>query len=81
MLTPAYILEPVRRLLGSIELDPCTEPDNPTGATRFYSPPEDGCALPWNTRSIWCNPPYGEVRERWVDRCIAEAGRGARVVL
>jgi DNA N-6-adenine-methyltransferase (Dam) len=81
MLTPPYVLEPVRRLLGGIELDPCTEPDNPTGAVRFYCPPQDGCALPWDARTVFCNPPYGEVRWRWVDRCITEAGRGARVIL
>jgi hypothetical protein len=78
MLTPPYILEPVRRLLGGIELDPCTEPDNPTGAERFYSPPLDGCALPWDARTIWVNPPYGEIRRRWSDRCIAESIRGGR---
>jgi DNA N-6-adenine-methyltransferase (Dam) len=81
MLTPAYVLEPIRQLLGGIELDPCSEPDNPTEAAQFYCPPQDGCALPWNARTIFCNPPYGQARERWVGRCIAEAGRGARVVL
>jgi hypothetical protein len=81
MLTPSYVLEPIRRLLGGIELDPCTEPDNPTGARQFYCPPQDGCALPWDARTIFCNPPYGEARGRWVDRCIGESGRGAKVVL
>jgi hypothetical protein len=81
MLTPRYVLEPVRRLLGGIELDPCTEPDNPTGADRFYCPPQDGCSLPWDARSVFCNPPYGEARGRWVDRCIAESNRGLRIVL
>jgi hypothetical protein len=30
---------------------------------------------------VWCNPPYGKARGRWVDRCIAEAGRGVCIVL
>jgi hypothetical protein len=80
MLTPADVLEPVRALLGGIGLDPCTEPDNPTGAEQFYAPPDDGCSLPWSTHSVFVNPPYGEVRERWVDRCILE-GRRRKVVL
>lgn len=80
-LTPAYVLEPIRSLLGMIALDPCTEPDNPTRADRFYAPPVDGAAEPWDAETIFCNPPYGKARERWVDRCI-EAGRaGSRVVL
>lgn len=81
MLTPAYVLDPVRVLLGGIGLDPCTEPDNPTGAARFYHPPQDGCTLPWDAASVFCNPPYGEARDRWVDRCLTEAARGVRIVL
>jgi hypothetical protein len=80
MLTPPYVLEPVRELLGGIGLDPCTEPDNPTRADKWYSLPFDGCAMPWDAPTVWCNPPYGEARDRWVDRCIAE-GAHRKVVL
>ena len=80
MLTPSYVLEPIRDLLGGIGLDPCTEPDNPTGAGRFYCLPSDGCILPWDAATVFCNPPYGEVRRRWVSRCIAE-GKSRKVVL
>lgn len=80
MLTPSYLLEPVRALLGGIDLDPCTEPDNPTRASAFYALPQDGCALPWDVGTVFCNPPYGEIRARWVERCIAEGAR-RRVVL
>lgn len=80
-LTPAYVLEPVRDLLNGIGLDPCTEPDNPTRARRFYCLPADGCAFPWNSISVFCNPPYGEVRLRWVKRCIAEGGSRKVVLL
>lgn len=80
MLTPSYVLEPIRQLLGGIGLDPCTEPDNPTAAGRFYSLPTDGASLPWDAESVFCNPPYGEARNRWVERCIAE-GRERPVVL
>ena len=72
MLTPAYVLEPLRQVLGSIELDPCTEIDNPVQARIFYAPPLDGCALAWEAATVFCNPPYGEKRRRWVERCIAE---------
>jgi hypothetical protein len=80
MLTPAYVLEPIRELLGGIGLYPCTEADNPTGADRFFCPPADGCALSWDAPSVFCNPPYGELRGRWVDRCIQE-GQKRKVVL
>lgn len=80
-LTPPYILEPVRALLGGIDLDPCTQPDNPTAATRFYAPPQDGATLPWDAERIFVNPPYGKARERWVRRCVEAGQAGRRVVL
>jgi len=80
MLTPGYVLEPVRELLGGIGLDPCTEPDNPTSASKCNSLPDDRCALPWDAETVWCNPPYGEARDRWVDRCITE-GKQRKVLL
>lgn len=80
MLTPAYLLEPVRRLLGGMGIDPCTEPDNPTKAEQFYCLPQDGAALPWDAATVFCNPPYGEARKRWVERSISE-GRYRKVVL
>lgn len=81
MLTPSYVLEAVRSLLGQIDLDPCTEPDNPTNAENFYHLPMDGAALPWLGHAIFCNPPYGEARDRWVLRCVNEAQQGKRIVL
>lgn len=80
MLTPNYVLEPIRDLLGGIGLDPCTEPDNPTRAEQFYCLPQDGCALPWDAASVFCNPPYGEARNRWVEKCI-KVGMHTPVVL
>ena len=81
MLTPSYVLEPIRALLGGIGLDPCTDPDNPTNADSFYCLPADGCAAPWNAETVFCNPPYGEVRDRWVERCISEGGHRKVVLL
>jgi len=81
MLTPAYVLEPIRELLGGIGLDPCTESDNPTEAERFYALPQDGLKLPWVGASVFCNPPYGEARNRWVERCIASGVERPTVLL
>ncbi|MGN6723349.1 MAG: DNA N-6-adenine-methyltransferase [Marmoricola sp.] len=81
-LTPGYVLEPVRECLGGvIALDPCTTPSNPIGALGFITPPEDGAAEPWTAPTVFCNPPYGEARIRWVRRCIEAGARGSRVVL
>lgn len=81
MLTPGYVLEPIRELLGGIGCDPCTEPDNPTRADNFYCLPTDGCEEPWIGHSVFCNPPYGEARNRWVEKCIAVGGHKPVVLL
>ncbi len=81
-LTPEYVLGPVRAVLGGrIELDPCTTPDNPVGAERFYALPDDGAARSWSAATVFCNPPYGEARVRWVRRCAEAGAAGSRVVL
>ena len=82
-LTPPYVLEPVRAALGgSIGLDPCTEPDNPTGAQAFFTVDDDGLAHPWGfADSIYINPPYGEARGEWVDRAVGIAASGTPVVM
>jgi len=81
-LTPGYILDPVREVMGgTITLDPCTTPDNPVGADRFYTPPQDGAELPWDAETIFVNPPYGKARERWVERCVMAGALGSKVVL
>lgn len=81
-LTPGYLLDPIRHVLGGrIELDPCTTPDNPVGADRFYALPDDGATLPWDASTIFCNPPYGEARVRWVRRCAEAGAAGSQVVL
>lgn len=84
MLTPRYILDPLRKTFEcrEIELDPCTEADNPTEAVRFYTPPQDGCELPWNDAlSIFVNPPYGQARDAWVKKCLAVARLGPQIAL
>lgn len=62
---------------GSIGLDPCTEPDNPTRAERFYALPTDGLAQPWDAPTIYCNPPYGDAARPWARRCL-EIGQARR---
>lgn len=85
-LTPPYVLDPVRKALGgSIDLDPCTEPDNPVDARWWYTATDDGLVKPWTwaegPQTVYVNPPYGKAREPWVERCIEAGERGQRVVL
>ena len=73
--TPEKILEPVRLMSGgTIGLDPCTTPENPTKAREFFY--EDGLSKPWTTLAgeiCFTNPPYGRAGG-WVQKCGAEDG-------
>lgn len=58
-LTPEWLLALAREALGgSIDIDPCTEPENPTGATIWYTEREPA-PDPWPPGTVWCNPPWG----------------------
>jgi phage N-6-adenine-methyltransferase len=79
-LTPESFVAEIRRAFnGTIDLDPCTEPRNPTGARRFYTAQDDGLALPW-TGNVFCNPPYTPL-EPWINKAIISADEGARVYM
>lgn len=87
--TPAAIVEPVRLLLGAIDLDPasCAAANGVVRAARYYTREEDGLRRPWSGR-VWLNPPYGRTGQRsnqelWSRRLLAEwrAGNVSEAVL
>ena len=79
--TPPEILDAVREVLGSpIPLDPCTTPENPTGALDFYTPREDGLQQVW-TRPAFVNPPYGKALYGWLQKVAEVPEGGIPVVL
>jgi len=59
--TPAEYLDPARRVLGAIDLDPasCETANTLVGAAQFYSLRDDGLEQPWRGR-VWLNPPYAQ---------------------
>ena len=79
--TPPALVERVRSVLGEIELDPATTVDNPVGATRFYTPADDGILQPWNGARVFLNPPFGRTIRLWVEKAMREAAAGSPVVL
>lgn len=72
--TPATIVDAARTVMGSIDLDPCTdfEAQKTVKATRYYLPPEDGLLHPWEG-NVFINPPGGQVNVFWkklMDSCV-----------
>lgn len=84
--TPDEVLDVVRRF-APIALDPCTSPDNPTGAARFYTETDDGLSRPWDTGDglVYVNPPYGRDMRLWMvklrDEHLAERAREAILLI
>lgn len=58
--TPPHILDRVREVLGSIELDPatCEEAQATVQADSWFTEEDDGLAHEWDVNTLWCNPPY-----------------------
>ena len=60
--TPAVLIDRVRAVLGSIELDPASDADANARiqAERYYTIEHDGLALAWSAQDVVFNPPYGK---------------------
>jgi len=58
--TPARYIEAARRVLGSIDLDPASNPfaNRTVKATNFYTQEDDGLQFNWHG-NVWMNCPYG----------------------
>lgn len=72
-LTPPDIL----KALGEFDLDPCAPVNRPWNmAKNHYS--ALGLMRPWFGR-VWCNPPYGLIAEKWLER-LADHGNGIALI-
>lgn len=60
-------------------LDAAATPEN-AKCKQFYTQQDDALKLPW-CGVVWCNPPYGRVIGRFVQKGWEEAQQGATVVM
>lgn len=74
--TPPRIIERVIRVLGEIDLDPCSNPGKPNiPAHQHYTQQDNGLSKPWHGR-VYMNPPYGREIKDWTDYLICEWDKG-----
>ena len=60
-------------------LDPCALPIN-AKCSKFYTPEQNGLKQDWSNETVFCNPPYSNLKE-WVEKASNEAKRGAKTVM
>lgn len=81
--TPAKVLDRVR-MLGPIDVDPCGNQDNSTGAAHVFSGPDgnglDGLAEPWGDGLAFVNYPYSDSLP-WAQKWTDEATKGQPIVV
>jgi phage N-6-adenine-methyltransferase len=76
--TPANILNAVRDVLGTIDLDPasCIEAQATVQATRYFTAEDDGLAQEWRGK-VWLNPPFSHpLTGQFVNKLIEEVASG-----
>jgi phage N-6-adenine-methyltransferase len=83
--TPPEVLDLVRRVLGTIDVDPasCAAAQAVVGATTYYTVHDDGLRQPWPGR-VFLNPPYKMPEiARFIGKLAEEldAGRTTDVIL
>ncbi len=79
--TPASILNPLIKIYGPVELDPCWGENCLVHPEREFTVEDDGLAHPWVGDFIFCNPPFSQAA-RWAAKCRAEytSGRALCIV-
>lgn len=63
----------------SFTVDVAANPNN-AKLPRFYDLASDGLSRSWSGETVWCNPPYSELRP-WVTKAHAEVRSGCRKVV
>ena len=76
--TPPQYIESARKVMGTIDCDPCTSTfaQKVVGATHYYTIDTDGLAHPWNG-TVWMNPPYtARIVSKFVDKLLGHLSNG-----
>jgi ParB family chromosome partitioning protein len=76
--TPRPLVEAVRQVLGTIDMDPCScaQAQEVVRATTFFSKSDDGLSKDWRGK-LFMNPPYSHpLIDRFVEKLLQHYDRG-----
>ncbi|NES02009.1 MAG: hypothetical protein F6K22_03700 [Okeania sp. SIO2F4] len=68
--TPPEIVELLKKVLGNIDLDPCSDDGKHIPAKLHYTATEDGLNQQWQGK-VFINPPYS-CPGKWIEKLISE---------
>lgn len=77
--TPLGFFTPLNKEFG-FTLDVAADEENKK-CNSFYSIEQDGLNQDWSNQICWCNPPYGRIVPKWIEKAKEEAKKGATSVL
>ena len=71
--TPQLIIDRVLKVMGTVELDPCSNShDDPNiPAQCVYTEADNGLSHAW-FGTVYMNPPYGDVIKEWVEKLASD---------
>ena len=75
-LTPPEVIEATLSVLGSIDLDPCSDARRNVPAAHHYTQGDKGLTKPWFGR-VYMNPPYGRAMKAWGRKLVDAFESGA----
>jgi hypothetical protein len=76
--TPGEIIEPARRVMGAIDLDPASSAlaNTTVRARRYFTKATDGLRQQWYGK-VWMNHPFGrDDNPKWINKLCAEYAAG-----
>ncbi len=73
--TPPAIIERVAAVLGTIDLDPCSNEGKSVPAETCLTAEDDGLSQRW-AGTVYMNPPYGREIVPWAEKLCDEYARG-----
>lgn len=76
--TPLALFTPLNQEYN-FTLDPCCTPET-SKAPHYYTINDDGLTKSWNGHTVFCNPPYSNIKA-WVKKCHDEWNKNTTIVL
>lgn len=76
--TPQWLFDELDREFN-FNLDPCATDENHM-CPEYFTREQDGLEQNWGGRTVWCNPPYSQIKQ-WVRKCYYEGHKPNTVVV